>query len=228
MTNDIKIPRELLEVIANSSERSFSEINAAIQQARQLLAAPVVESQPIAMLSKCLKGPKAGEFIVVTELGATGNDIWSADIPVYIEPPDPVVESQEPVAWALLNGNGQIRDLTDRWDVAKHWDGLVESLYTSPPVPVAVVLPERLTAAELEELEVIEVLLHGQGLSNLAGTVAADRQFIDEIVCLDAPAQTLRLPERKPIEALAFNWTTADVENTGWNACLDKVKELNQ
>lgn len=98
----------------------------------------------------------------------------------------------------------------------------------SPPAPVAVVLPERLTDAELEELEVIEVLLHGQGLSNLAGTVAAARQFIDEIVCLYAPAQTLRLPERKPIEALAFNWTTADVENAGWNACLDKVKEMNQ
>jgi hypothetical protein len=89
-------------------------------------------------------------------------------------------------------------------------------------------MPERLTAAELEELEVIEVLLHGQGLSNLAGTMAAARQFIDEIVCLDAPTRTLRLPERKPIEALSFNWTTADVENTGWNACLDKAKELNQ
>jgi hypothetical protein len=98
----------------------------------------------------------------------------------------------------------------------------------SQPAPVSVVMPERLTAAELEELEVIEVLLHGQGLSNLAGTMAAARQFIDEIVCLDAPTRTLRLPERKPIEALSFNWTTADVENTGWNACLDKAKELNQ
>jgi hypothetical protein len=61
-------------------------------------------------------------------------------------------------------------------------------LYRNPPVqpaPVSVVLPERLTSAELEELEVIEVLLHGQGLSNLAGTMAAARQFIDEIACLD-------------------------------------------
>jgi hypothetical protein len=49
------------------------------------------------------------------------------------------------------------------------------------PAPVAVVMPERLTPAELEELEVIEVLLHGQGLSNLAGTMAAARQFIDEV-----------------------------------------------
>lgn len=50
-----------------------------------------------------------------------------------------------------------------------------------PSARVAVVLPERLTPAELEELEVIEVLLHGQGLSNLAGTMAAARQFIDEV-----------------------------------------------
>lgn len=44
-------------------------------------------------------------------------------------------------AWALVNGGGLIRDLTDRWDVAKHWDGDVRSLYTAPPAPVAVVLP---------------------------------------------------------------------------------------
>jgi hypothetical protein len=46
-------------------------------------------------------------------------------------------------AWALLNGGGLIRDLTDRWDVAKHWDGIVESLYFAPPAPVALVLPDR-------------------------------------------------------------------------------------
>lgn len=59
------------------------------------------------------------------------------------------------------------------------------SARASQPAPVSVVLPERLTSAELEELEVIEALLHGQGLSNLAGTMAAARQFIDEIACLD-------------------------------------------
>lgn len=41
-------------------------------------------------------------------------------------------------------------------------------LYAEQPAPVAVALPERLTAAELEELEVIEAFIHGQGLSNLA------------------------------------------------------------
>lgn len=53
------------------------------------------------------------------------------------------------------------------------------------PDPVAVVLPECLTAAELEELEVIEAFIHGQGLSNLAGTMAAARQFIDEVTRLN-------------------------------------------
>jgi hypothetical protein len=58
--------------------------------------------------------------------------------------------------------------------------------------PVSAVMPERLTSAELEELEVIEVLLHGQGLSNLAGTMAAARQFIDEVASLDKPANKER------------------------------------
>lgn len=45
----------------------------------------------------------------------------------------PVVECQPAMAWALLNGNGQVRDLTARWDVAKNWDGLVQALYDAPP-----------------------------------------------------------------------------------------------
>jgi hypothetical protein len=47
MSSKIEVSRELLEVIANSSERTFAEINAAIQQARSILAAPVVERQPV-------------------------------------------------------------------------------------------------------------------------------------------------------------------------------------
>ena len=48
-----------------------------------------------------------------------------------------------------------------------------------------VVLPELLNQPELEELEVIEAMLAGQGLHNLAGTMAAARQFIDEVAKLN-------------------------------------------
>jgi len=58
-------------------------------------------------------------------------------------------------------------------------------LDSNQSAPVAAVMPERLTVAELEELEVIEALIHGQGLSNLAGTMAAARQFIDEVTRLN-------------------------------------------
>ena len=58
-------------------------------------------------------------------------------------------------------------------------------LYAEQPAPVAVVMPEQLNPAELDELEVIEALLSGQGLSNLAGTMAAARQFIDELTRLN-------------------------------------------
>ena len=65
----------------------------------------------------------------------------------------------------------------------------IARIEAAQPAPVAVVLPERLTQAELEELEVIEAFIHGQGLSNLAGTMAAARQFIDEVTRLNAKSR---------------------------------------
>ena len=41
-------------------------------------------------------------------------------------------------------------------------------------------------------------------------------------------AREVVMPERKPIEALDFNRTTADVLNEGWNACLDEFARLNK
>ena len=87
----------------------------------------------------------------------------------------PVVERQEPVAWLLCKGDEQPIDSTIRWDVAKHWPELAEPLYTSPPAPVSVVLPER----------------------------------ADENDDSDGNDPHCEYP-------------------AGWNACLDKVKELNQ
>jgi hypothetical protein len=120
-----------------------------------------------------------------------------------------------------------------------------------------VVLPERLTTAELEELEVIEVLLHGQGLSNLAGTMAAARQFIDEVVCERRSPLPVTLPSREVMRDLIAEVIGSDTYDcvrvwSAWgvgtmseddfvplieseerlhelaDACLDKIKELNQ
>lgn len=41
------------------------------------------------------------------------------------------------------------------------------------------------------------------------------------------PLSALVLPERKPVEPLDFNQTTADVEAIAHNACLDEVAHLN-
>ena len=81
----------------------------------------------------------------------------------------PVVERQPAMAWALLNGNGQVRDLTDRWDVAKHWDGLVQSLYDAPPelaelqAPTNGALIKDLTEVIAQQAAEIERLKGGQG-----------------------------------------------------------------
>lgn len=52
MSLKIEVPRELLEVIANSSDKPLSEINDAIQQARALLAAPYWRPMTMADLQK--------------------------------------------------------------------------------------------------------------------------------------------------------------------------------
>lgn len=83
------------------------------------------------------------------------------------------VKRQEAVAWALLNGNGQIRDLTDRWDVAKHWDGIVQSLYDSPPAPVAVVVLDEQQAFADWTHEVV-------GMQGLAKVQRRDLMSVDD------------------------------------------------
>lgn len=101
--------------------------------------------------------------------------------------PDPA-----PVAYRVVFNDGEKSKWEDgapqSQDLYDVRDGVVrgvERAYAEQPAPVAVVLPEQLHAAELDELEVIEALLSGQGLSNLAGTMAAARQFIDEVTRLN-------------------------------------------
>lgn len=119
-------------------------------------------------------------------------------------------QAARPVAWSVRHVSGKYgfvtldRDEAIKWasvrnDVSIHALGPialaapinygsldpVQRLAVCRGEQVAVVLPERLTPAELEELEVIEALIHGQGLSNLAGTMAAARQFIDEVTRLN-------------------------------------------
>ena len=155
MSEFVMVRRELLEVIANSSERTIAEINDAIQQARSVLAqeASHVEG-PLGMVE-----PVAIDLDVVD---------WET-----------IQKAADESNW-MPNEYMRNEWVADVCNFLKY--GRAD---TSPPAPVAVVLPERLTPAEIEELEVIEVLLHSQGLSNLAGTMAAARQFIDEVTGLD-------------------------------------------
>lgn len=48
-----------------------------------------------------------------------------------------------------------------------------------------------------------------------------------ELAALKAQPSGVVLPERKPVEPLEFNRTTADVEAIAHNACLDEVARLN-
>lgn len=102
----------------------------------------------------------------VEYLALRADDIGTSNIPVADSMrallAAPVVEHQPAMAWALLNGNGQVRDLTDRWDVAKHWDGLVQSLYDAPPELAELQATiARLTALCVEKDERMSAMNHG-------------------------------------------------------------------
>jgi len=114
----------------------------------------------------------------------------------------PVVELQEPVAWASISGDGKVRDLTRRWDIAKHWLGPVEPLYTSTPAPVAVVLPK----------DVIRDAERYRFLRDDAANSVRDFCIVKKFWGGTFSDQILVLGD-------------ADSEI---DACLDKVKELNQ
>lgn len=133
MSDKIGVSREFLEVIANSSERTLTEINFVIRQARALLSAPAVERQePVYQLSGRMQ---------------------------HISP-----------SWTDVN-----KEVFDEY-TSRGGDWITRTLYTSPPAPVAVVLPPRKSEHYSEE--------------------DCDDEY----------------PEHAK----------------GWNACLDKVKELNQ
>jgi hypothetical protein len=85
------VPRELLEVIANSSERTMAEINAAIQQAREILAAPVVERQPVAWmyLERSEDGYEYRPLFSQTKWLVLPDGFYE-EIPLYTSPPAPV------------------------------------------------------------------------------------------------------------------------------------------
>lgn len=206
------VPRELLADLADYGESGKAPEPWMVDKLRALLDAPAV-SAPLSIPDECphmiVFDDTDREHMVFAGAGArdaalkTWDKIsgsWNAHLFVRIERNSrddrypsaafvPAAQPQgEPVAW-LNVATGHV---TTSAVVVMDWDDekeQVQSLYAEQPAPVAVVLPERLTQAELEELEVIEAFIHGQGLSNLAGTMAAARQFIDEVTRLNAKSR---------------------------------------
>lgn len=65
-------------------------------------AEPKPRGEPVAHLSLCLEGMNKGDYIFVKDLGASGNDIWSPDIPVYADQPSHSGDANEMVAKVVL------------------------------------------------------------------------------------------------------------------------------
>ena len=88
-----------------SRDKHIEWVNTLIERCDATLstsAEPKPRGEPVAHLSLCLKGPNKGDYIVVKELGASGNDIWSPDIPVYTDQPSHSGDTNEMVAKVVL------------------------------------------------------------------------------------------------------------------------------
>lgn len=90
MNNDIKISRDLAERFANSANFTLEEINAAIQELRALLAAPVVERQEPVLYQHWYQGAWFDTSLAdVEKLEADGWKIRR----LYAEPVPPLIQT---------------------------------------------------------------------------------------------------------------------------------------
>ncbi|KJZ41352.1 hypothetical protein [Pseudomonas fluorescens] len=235
------VPREFLEVIANSSERSLSEINAAIQKARQILAAPVVERQdPGYVLAKQTAVEVPGHER--KDLGYTlfdGIGVFRSREEVHAA----IAELGLPIGWVSMT-------------VDQLLPGYMMPEDTSPPAPVAVVVPDDQTPYQpkgewsFERLEGSEIVIrNGKDWTVIkSGKGPIYEQFLyrfceQQMKELTAPTINENAEFEKwrntqidvlirngyPEGAEAFR-NLGSVQWAGWQAraCLDKVKEMNR
>lgn len=105
----------------------------------------------------------------------------------------------EPVGWLpMLNGQKVIEG-------------------ASPPAPVAVLLPDRPDA-------IIEGVMTSVGISHAIYACTVSLKDREQVKLYRNRPALMALPERKA--TIAFG--EPDIRGEAWNACLDKVKELNQ
>lgn len=125
----------------SSRDKHIESVNALIERCDATLstsAEPKQRGEPVAHLSLCLKGPNKGNYIVVNELGASGNDIWSPDIPVYADQPSHSGDANEMVAKVVLPFTEKVIRKLQRFqecaddgqgaDIGRHWLDLLTQL----------------------------------------------------------------------------------------------------
>jgi len=124
------------------------------------------------------------------------------------------VERQEPVAWITkckLSGLIEQAEPNEKASNPEHWTDAFP-VYTSPPAPVAVVLPQR------DHVHEWDINDHGAAtVCSICGIKSSDEAQSKPTISLPDP-----MKHRTDFPAAYRRYAK------GWNACLDKVKELNQ
>jgi hypothetical protein len=231
MSSKIEVPRDLLEALLNAD--SVEQHEGIDRELRAMLAAPVVERQPVeielgsppvehmAWLLDKVVNPGAYPQKVLHEQIRSTLDV----IGKHTAPPE-LAELQATIA-QLTAENERLQMMLDE---------------ETDRVKIAIDIQQKAIGGRDKYAAEIERLKGGQGEpvawaanSNLAeiadgalwsGTLWGKKNppMLEERTPLYTSRPILVLPERKA--TIAFG--EPDIRGEAWNACLDKVKELNQ
>jgi len=245
MSSKIEIDRDALLAAANQLSNWGKTVTAA--PLWEVLAAPVVERQPVVWVDPAvLKFPENEKQWVRIAGSLAENRTNGYTLPLFAAPPD-LAELQagepDPSSWPSLKAaydeaQAAIARLTAERDQYSRMYDSASGALCSIGVVLNVEEEEQSVSACLEA---IERLKGGQG--EAVAWMALNRDGFPE-KCLKSDPEgfpvyrsqpapvSVVLPERKEYPDAPEQESYDDIHSCGevygWNACLDKVKELNQ
>lgn len=218
MTGTIEVPRDLLSAALDLSTKARKEL-------RALLAAPVVDRQPFGFWRVPIGCPLQGMFVAWTDESAghiaSASDVFDFRL-LYDAPPE-LAELQATVA-RLTAEKERLNDGN-----AKHWKVVCDQREEI----------ERLKGGQGEPVA-WRYQSHAGGLWYLSSSEHNARTFqgngevgaVEPLYTSQPAPVAVALPERKHADDYAIRLGSgsgaAALAASEWNACLDKVKEMNQ
>jgi hypothetical protein len=228
MSSKIEVSRELLERL--DCGRNMKVALDSLNELRQILAAPVVERKPAAWSYK--------EYVWATGLGGSvwrdklereAPDADVADVkevtPLYDAPPE-LAELQATIARLTVENERLQRSNDDLSASVKYWFNAKKQAHEQTGIECEETPYQPKGDWSFERLESGEIIIrNGKDWTVIkSGRGPAYEQFLYRFCEYQMKASPLALPDPHGKQSNLKDTQYA----MGWNACLDKVKELNQ